>query len=159
MNLFERLFGYKSRSFIACNYVLPEALEAVIVDHGVKLIQGQRGQLQPSSDGLKLPVRRSRTGERNRYGQIYTVRNVRFEPFEDPSRDWVASALQEIKAAFFWGAPAIVSTHRINYVGGMDTEHRDRNLRLLYELIGKILVAWPDVVFVSSDELITVMGS
>ena len=94
LELFEQLFGYRSRSFIACNYVLPEALEPVLRESGVELIQGQRGQLQPSSDGSTVSVRRSYTGQRNRFGQVYSVRNVLFEPFQDPTRDWVASALQ-----------------------------------------------------------------
>ena len=158
LNLFERLFGYRSRSFIPCNYILPEALEAVIASLGIELIQGQRGQLRPSSDGSTVSVRRNYTGQRNKYGQLYSVRNVKFEPFEDPSRDWVASALREIKSAFFWGTPAIISTHRVNYVSGMDIRHRDRNLRLLDTLLRKILATWPDVEFASSDELISMMA-
>ena len=158
LNLFERQFGYRSRSFIPCNYVLPEALEAHTASIGVELIQGQRGQLRPASNGSTVSVRRSYTGERNEYGQFYSVRNVKFEPFEDPSRDWVASAMKEIKSAFFWGTPAVVSTHRVNYVSGMDIEHRDRNLRLLDTLLRRILATWPDVEFVSSDELISMMA-
>ena len=70
----------------------------------------------------------------------------------------VASALSQIKQAFYWGKPAIVSTHRVNYVGGMDMEHRDNNLRLLDQLLGKILAMWPDVEFTSSDELAAMMA-
>ena len=58
---------------------------------------------------------------------------------------------------FFWGKPAIVSTHRVNYVSGMSLKHRDRSLRLLNELIRGILVRWPDAEFISADELIEVM--
>lgn len=159
LNRFERIFGYRSRSFIACNYVLPAALEPLLRKSGVELIQGQRGQLRPSSDGSTVSVRRSFTGERNRNGQAYSVRNVIFEPFQDPTRDWVASALKEIRSAFFWGTPAIVSTHRVNYVSGMDMVHRDQNLRLLDDLLKKIIATWPDVEFVSSDELIPMMAT
>ena len=158
LNLFEKLFGYRSRSFIPCNYVLPEALEAETASFGIELIQGQRGQLQPSADGSSVSKRRSYTGQRNKHGQLFSVRNVKFEPFEDLSHDWVASALKEIKSAFFWGTPAIISTHRANYVSGMDLKNRDRNLRLLDTLLRKILVAWPDVEFVSSDDLIPMMA-
>jgi len=151
--MFEKVFGYASRSFIACNYVLPKELEATLAERGIELIQGHRGQLLPSSDGQKISIRRSYTGQRNQLGQFYSVRNVEFEPFLDPSKDWVSSALKQIAQAFFWGKPAIVSTHRVNYVGGMSTEHRDNNLRLLNLLLQRILVAWPDIEFVSSDEL------
>ena len=70
----------------------------------------------------------------------------------------MASALQEIRSAFFWGSPAIVSTHRVNYVGGMDIRHRDRSFGLLDTLLKKILTNWPDVEFVSSDELIPMLA-
>ena len=159
LGIFERLFGYKSRSFIACNYVMPEELEGIVAEQGVELIQGQRGQIQPSTDGSEVSFRRSYTGQRSSTGQLYSVRNVKFEPFEDATRDWVASALQEIGGAFFWGTPAIISTHRVNYVGGIRIENRDHNLRLLGILLKKIVETWPDVEFVSSDELIPIMGS
>ena len=154
---FEQLFGYRSRSFIACNYVLPAGLERFLGEKGVELIQGQRGQLSPSTDGSQLPIRRSYTGQRNRNRQIYSVRNVKFEPFEDPQRDWVTSAMREIRSAFFWKTPAIISTHRVNYVGGMDIKHRDNNLKLLETLIQNILRTWPDAEFVTSDELISII--
>ena len=86
-------------------------------------------------------------------GQTYTIRNVKFEPFEDPDKDWVNQSLKEIQTAFFWHKPAIISTHRINYVGGIDIKHRDRNLKALDRLLKNILKKWPDVEFLSSDQL------
>ena len=157
LGLFETTFGFPSRSFIACNYVWPDELEGTLAEHGVRLLKGQRGQIRPSADGRKVSIRRPYTGQRNHLGQWYAVRNVLFEPFEDSAKDWVSSALGQISDAFLWRKPAIISTHRVNYVGGMDLKHRDRSLRLLNELIGKILVRWPDVEFISADELIDVM--
>ena len=157
LDRFEQLFGFRSRSFIACNYVYPAALEATLNAKGVDLIQGQRGQLRPSSDGSEASIRRGHTGQRNQIGQYYSVRNVMFEPFEDPSYDWVASAMQEIEKAFFWGTPAIVSTHRVNFAGSMQIENRDRNLRLLDTLLRQIIRTWPDVEFATSDELIPLL--
>ncbi len=157
LELFETTFGFPSRSFIACNYVWPDELESTVAEYGVRLLKGQRGQIRPSADGTKVSIRRPYTGQRNHLGQWYAVRNVLFEPFEDSAKDWVGSALWQISDAFLWRKPAIISTHRVNYVGGMGLEHRDRSLRLLNELIGKILARWPDVEFISADELIDVM--
>jgi len=153
---FEKMFGFSSRTFIACNFVLPRGLESTLKSNGIELIQGARGQLAPSATGKKS-IRRSFTGQRNASGQFYSVRNVKFEPFEDQSRDWVASALAEIGESFFWRKPAIVQTHRANYVSGMDAGNRDRSLRLLHRLIKSILETWPDVEFISSDQLLTAM--
>ena len=49
--------------------------------------------------------------------------------------------------------PAIVSTHRINYVGGVSTENRDRGIEILTTYLDKVLQKWPDVKFMSSAEL------
>ena len=155
---FEDNFGFPSKTFVACNYVLPRDLESTLKSNSVDLIQGTRGQLAPTATG-KRSIRRSYTGQRNALGQLYSVRNVKFEPFEDQSRDWVASALAEIGESFFWRKPAIVQTHRVNYVSGMDSSNRDRSLRLLRTLLKSILDTWPDVEFISSDQLLKVLMS
>ena len=49
--------------------------------------------------------------------------------------------------------PAIISSHRVNYVGFLDERNRDKNLKLLKTLLDKILNKWPDVEFLSSDEM------
>ena len=151
--MFEREFGFRSKSFIACNYLLPMEVEAAIAREGVELIQGKRANLKLRKDWIRSALK-GYTGFKNPYGQIYSARNVRFEPFKDRSRDWVASALKEIEHAFYWRTPAIVSTHRVNYVGGLDQSNSDRNIRLLDVFIKKIIKRWPDVEFITSDELL-----
>ena len=150
---FEEAFGFPSKTFVACNFVLPRDLEPTLKSEGIELIQGTRGQLAPTATG-KRSIRRSFTGQRNALGQLYSVRNVKFEPFEDRSRDWAASALAEIRESFFWRKPAIVQTHRVNYVSGMDERNRDTSLRQLDRLLKNILATWPDVEFMSSDQLL-----
>lgn len=81
------------------------------------------------------------------------MRNVLFEPFENEKIDWVNQAMNDINNAFIWGKPAIVSTHRINYVSQMSIKPRDKNLKMLNQLLKKILIRWPEVEFMSSDEL------
>jgi hypothetical protein len=158
LEMFKEVFGFASRSFIACNYALPKDLESTLLSKGVGLLQGARGQPAPTATG-EVSIRRSFTGQRNSLGQLYSVRNVMFEPFEDQSKDWVASALAEIRESFFWRRPAIVQTHRVNYVSGMDAGNRDRNLGLLHKLLKNILKTWPDVEFLSSDRLLSLMES
>ena len=50
-----------------------------------------------------------------------------------------------------------MSSHRVNYASGMDVGNRDRNLVLLNQLLKSIVTTWPDVEFLSSDELLAVM--
>lgn len=159
LEIFNVTFGFRSLTFVPCNYVLPDELENVTHDHGVRLIQGQRGQLAPDPQGGNGRIRRIFTGQWSPRGPMYSVRNVRFEPFEDAHADWVARAMREIGSAFALHKPAIVCTHRVNYTSGMSVAHRDRSLRLLEELLRAISVRWPDAEFITSDELLHLMES
>lgn len=157
LKMFHQTFGFRARTFIACNYILPEQAERVLKDHRVELLQGQRGQFVPLGNECGGRIERAFTGKRNASGLLRTVRNVKFEPFENPDRDWVGFALNQIKQSFLFRTPAIVSTHRVNYVSDMDCAHRDRNLNLLDGLLGEIRRRWPDVEFLSSDQLLNEM--
>ena len=155
---FQALFGFASTTFIACNYVWPAALESTLAEQGVRLLQTQAGHIDPSPEGQPA-IRRHYTGQWNALQQRYSVRNVHFEPYLDSRRDWAAQALSEIKQAFLLRKPAVICSHRINYVSGMSTAHRDRNLLLLNQLLTRIRQRWPDVEFISSDALATQMES
>ena len=50
-------------------------------------------------------------------------------------------------------APAMVSTHRVNFAGAIESIHRDESLRMLNELLHEIVKRWPDVEFVSGGQL------
>ena len=151
---FETAFGFPSRTFIPCNYVWPTSLEPQLAELGIHVLQGQVGQLDPDlNNGGKKVARRHYTGQRNASGQYYLVRNCLFEPAADPDRDWVTTCLADIETAFRWRKPAIISTHRINYVSGMREENRDRGLALLDRLLRKIATQWPEAEYLSSDEL------
>lgn len=155
---FEKAFGFRSKTFIGCNYVWPEALEEHLAKLGVEQLQTQRGHIQPDPKrGGAASIKRRYTGQRNRYGQHYSVRNVLFEPYLDQSTDWAGRAMAEIGQAFRLYRPAIVCSHRINYVSGMDIVHRDGSLRQLDKLLVQILRRWPEVEFITSEELSRLM--
>lgn len=151
---FEDVFGFKSRSFIACNYVWPEEIEETLLKNGVRTLQTQRGRTmpQPNKNG-KSKIKYHYTGQKNKHNQYYTVRNVLFEPFENNQLDWVKQAMKDINNAFIWSKPAILSSHRINYASQMSVKHRDKNLKSLDQLLQQIIKTWPEVEFMSSDEL------
>lgn len=155
LSLFESVFGFKSETFIACNYVWPKELEFYLNQYGVKGIQGNYTQKRPvlEKEG-KLKLIRNYTGKRNEYDQVYTVRNVKFEPFENQHYDWVASAMKEIEIAFRYQKPAIIGTHRVNYVGGMSPPNATDSRNKLTILLQSLLTRWPDVEFMSSNELV-----
>ncbi len=158
LRLFQDTFGFRSRSFIGCNYVWPEQVEERLAANDVDYLQGQRAQLipDPARQWRRRPVAHY-AGKRNRYRQRYGIRNVVFEPYQRPDSDWSRKALREVGQAFLLRCPAVICSHRINFVGGMDRSHRDSTLRQFDHLLGEIRRRWPDVEFVASDDLAAAM--
>jgi hypothetical protein len=157
--MFKDTFGYESRTFIACNYVVPKQAQLVLLEYGVGMLQGQRGQFVPCGNKPGGCIERWFTGKQCENGLLRSVRNVTFEPFEDCSQDWLSGALNQIRQSFLCRRPAIISTHRANYVSGMSTLNRDRNLKLLDRLLNEVRRRWPEVEFLSSDQLLDEMRS
>jgi len=159
VRLFNETLGFSPESFIAPNYNWDSAIEAALSMNNVPFIQSSRAQqVSRLSRQGKSFVRRYQ-GQSNSYGQVYTVRNVQFEPAENPEVDWVGRALAEMASAFYFKKPAIVSTHRVNYMGHLRAENRKTNLKLLEQLIESALKRWPDVQFWTTAELGRAMSS
>lgn len=153
LKLFEETFGFKSASAIAPNYTWNGEMEKAYAEGGIKYLQGSTVQRSPVIGKESNDLIRHHLGEKNNLGQTYLVRNCTFEPSADPGKDWVDSCLKQIKTAYTWRKPAIISSHRVNFIGYINPDNRDRNLKLLDELISKIVKRWPDVEFMTSDEL------
>jgi hypothetical protein len=154
LDLFEELFGYRSESFIANNYIWSEELNKVLAENGVKYLQGMKYQKLPIFNKSNRKMIRRFIGEKNDYGQYHLIRNCTFEPsLKSDALDCVEECLNGIKTAFLWNRPAIICSHRINYVGYLDADNRDKSLRQLKQLLNGILKQWPDVEFMSSDQL------
>ena len=149
LDLFENIWGFKSKSVIAPCYNWGTSLEKTFAEKDIKIIQGGRAQLIPVQDENFNSVKRHYNGQRNLYNQFYTVRNVTFEPAIIPNKNWIDSGMREVENAFFWNKPAIISSHRLNYIGWLNEKNRAQNLRLLSVFLKKIVKKWPDVIFIS----------
>ncbi|QSX09592.1 hypothetical protein J0B03_05915 [Alkalibacter rhizosphaerae] len=153
--LFQEIFGYPSRSLIPSCYIWDEELERIFYDTGIEYIQGGRIQLKPGrrvgTGGLHRQVHHM--GEKNDLGQYYLIRNCKFEPSWREDIDWVESCLSDMESAFHWKRPAIIGTHRLNYIGFIDERNRKRNLEFLHQLISRAMKKWPDLEFYHSVEL------
>ena len=152
--LFQLLMGYQSRTCIAPCYTWDSDVEEVLSEHGVRAIQGMIIQWVPvyGAEGL-YRKNYHYTGQRNLQAQSYLVRNCFFEPTLTSGTDPVSDCLARIKTAFAWHRPAIISAHRLNFMGFLNSSNRDKNLNLLEELLLAITKRWPDVEFLSSDQL------
>lgn len=153
LNLFEQILGYRSESFMAPCYCWGDEIENTLYDSGVKIIQSALVQVRPAYEADKKRIRYHYTGETNKIKQVYTIRNVTFEPSVVHKSDWVDYTMSEIDTAFKWRRPAIISMHRINCVGAIDQRNRDLNLKLLDKLLESIIKRFPDVEFMTSNEL------
>lgn len=152
--IFEQTFGYKSKSFIPSCCVWSDALEQELNKINVEYIQGGRQQHYPSgvnySDFTKID---HTMGERNKFDQIYTVRNCYFEPALFENYDSIDICMSQIDSAFRKNKPAVIGSHRLNYIGYINEDNRDKNLILLNDLLSQILKKWPDIEFTTSDKL------
>lgn len=156
MNLFRDTFGFNSKSFIAPCYRWDPKLDEFLSSEGIELIQGIKFQKVPlGGNRKKYKSIRRYFAQENEYGMKYNIRNVFFEPVNNPNEDFSDKAMARINAAFLMRRPAVISTHRLNYIGFIDQSNRDNGLTQLKKLLQKIVKKWPDVHFISSDELLS----
>jgi hypothetical protein len=154
LQLFKDIWGFASKSFIAPCYIWDTSLEPVLANASVKYMQGMVIQLEPVLEtGYAYKKKYHYQGQRNKLGQHYLIRNAFFEPTTNPNFDWVSDCLNRIEVAFRWQKPAIISTHRLNFIGGLRPENRDTNLALFSSLLQQITKRWPQVEFMSSAQL------
>ena len=157
--MFNEIFGFEARSFIANNYIWSSELNETLSSAGVKFLQGMKYQLLPFLEQKKHGHIRHFTGEQNALGQIYIIRNALFEPsFYNHSPDCVDKCLKQIAISFMWKRPAVISMHRLNFIGQIDSCNRNKSLALLSALLTNILKNWPDVEFMCTAELGSVIA-
>lgn len=146
---FKTVFGRAPSVFCPTNNIFHPLLYPVVRAAGCRAVIRHARNLQPDGRG----------GVRSVWGKrgvaaadlAWFGRNAIFEPALGYG---VEHALRGISSAFAWGVPAIIATHRLNYVGGIEPSVRDNGARTLRTLLDTIVRRWPDVRFASSTELI-----
>ena len=157
LELFEKVWGFRSITFTPPAQKLHPSLFAVAEEGGVVSIDKPLRCRRAMGDGT--PRREiNRSGRQRGQDHVTVVRNVVFEPNKDMGFDPIERAMQQISAAFRWRKPAIVSSHRVNYCGHIDESNRKRGLDALGALLQRITQRWPDVEFISVDQLVKQMG-
>jgi len=151
LQIFEKLFGFKSKSFIASCGIQGTHIDSVLAANGVEFNQNGH-QFRPDGKG-GVKADQKFWGDTNEFNQTYWRRNATFEPSRAPHEDWVTKCMAEIDVAFRWGKPAVINSHRVNYSSGIFEENRDNTLRLLNALLKAITKKWPDVEFMNSQQL------
>lgn len=153
-NLFNQIFGFKSRSFIATTYEWSPKIEPILCKLGISYIQGTTCQKIPLDDDQTVKyVWRGFQGTKTKAGLIRLMRNCFFEPSTKPGFDYVSDCLNRIRIAFKWGKAANICAHRVNFIGSIDPQNASRNLHEFKRLLNEIVHRWPDVEFITSDQL------
>ncbi len=151
-HMFAELFEKDSVSFIAPNYTWDANIEDALKEVGINFLQGSKKQNIKTSDNEKK-TQYHYTGQKNKNKQVYLVRNCLFEPSVSNKINYLDICLKQIESAFKWNTPAIITSHRLNFLGELDETNRSKNLNLLKELLQSATKKWPDIEFMSTDEL------
>lgn len=151
--LFKEEFGFHSKSTIAPCYVWNDEVESIFKAKNVQHFQSSYLRKYNLENQLKHKRQPMYMGKKNNCQQTYAIRNVLFEPALNKNINWVDKAMESIEIAFFWDKPAVIGTHRVNYVGGLSKDNRNNSLSQLDELLYKVIKKWPEIQFLNSEEL------
>jgi hypothetical protein len=119
--VFAALFGRGVHSVMAPDYHWDDRVESIWQSRGIRVIQGKREQInQAWGTGQVGRARKflARKWSRWRYpGRIYLERNCRLEPVQSLDPEAVVQAcIRDTRRAWSVGEPAIVESHRVNFI-------------------------------------------
>lgn len=152
LQLFEEVYGYRSNYFTPPVYQIHHSLFSTLKENGIEYID--LGLVRKEHQGQsKYQTSFNYIGKKTKENLTIMVRNIVFEPTDERGLDWVSFTMKQIERAFRWNKPAIVSSHRVNFCGHIDPKNREKGLTALKNLLDEIVKKWPDVEFMSADEL------
>ena len=147
---FKVVYGYDAKVFTPSAQQFPLHLECELKSLGLEYLDRPRSLNRHLGNG-KYQIEKHKLGG----GDVMTelVRNVVFEPTTTRILDWVNFSFKQVEAAFRMKKPANISSHRVNYCGHIDPKNREIGLTALKQLLQKIKKKWPEVEFISADQL------
>jgi len=153
VKLFEQIFGYTPSSFTPSNSVFHPDFEETVLQTGIPFLVVAHKNPTPGANG-ELAFTNFTFRQKIQKGKLnFYIRNCAFEPTDKAYRG-IDITMKQIASAFRWNKPAIISTHRVNFVGGLQKENRDNGLKELAILLKAIIKRWPDAEFVSTANML-----
>ena len=147
---FQRIFHRVARVAVPPTFVWTRAVEIAWMAAGIEVIITP-GQRYTGRDATGQPAGVEaclHNGQAAGPMALYLVRDIYFEPVRGHAP---ARVLEEAHVRFRLGRPALLETHRSNFVGTeMDFEH---SLAQLDTLLDQVLRDWPDLRFLSPEAL------
>lgn len=154
--LFVAAFGFYPTVFNAPNGVFVDGFDEYLVKNNIRFNAVPRQRFDRDVNG-QYRLKTYRTGDKTPHGMTLYVRNCNFEPTEK-SYAGLGHALSQIQGAFICGKAAVIGTHRVNFVGGMDEKNRTKGLNELDQLLAAITKKWPDVIFMSAKDFTNLLS-
>jgi hypothetical protein len=150
IKLFKSTFGRSPSVFNPPNGIFHSDYYPVLTAGGVTSIDASHRRQEPDKNG-GLTMKRHSFGSISAERLVHFISNCAFEPVKR-KRSVVDDTLKQIEAAFRWKKPALINTHRINYVKGRGGDQRDLGLNGLSELLNRLTAKWPDIEFMGTGE-------
>lgn len=149
---FNDLHGRTPLYFVPPNGSIHQSVIDYSIDNGIEFISSPKIHLQPLGEN-KFKKKFRYQGQRGYKSSIYLTRNCFFEPSYPGASYTIDACLKQISIAFKCNKPAVISSHRVNYIGGLNEQNRIDGNKALNELLNRVLKNWPDVEFLNSVEL------
>ena len=122
--LFKKEFGFYSKTTIAPNCGWTSSCEKIWKKNHVKFIQG--GYLQEHHYANETKYIAHYLGEKSKTeGLTYLVRNCTFEPSTSTNPNYWEGTFKQVENAFNRKTPALISSHRVNFIGSIDKNNRE----------------------------------
>ena len=151
--IFQENFGYYSNTFIAPAYIWNNDICQQLIKSHINTVQGISIQYSPFNKlNFKYIPHLRYTGQK-KLNLKYLVRNIFFEPASDMNKNWENTVINAVENSFKYKRPAIISSHRINFIGTLNEKNRTKNLIMLKNILSILLKKYPQIEFINSSEL------
>lgn len=151
IDIINSTFQQKTSYFLPPNGPYHLKLNSILVEKGIQYI-GLAKMHQNPLETKTIEKKLFWLGKKTKENLSVITRNVVFEP-ASPDYKGVEGSLKQIERAFNFKNPAVISTHRANYIGSLNPENRSKSLEELKCFLFQIKSKWPEVEFVTSSTL------
>lgn len=152
INQFKMLHGFRPRYFVPPNGPFSNKLLPVLKNNKIEYLSTPKIQHEPLGNGQTKKNYRH-IGMSSSNGIKYITRNCFFEPSYKGVGFDLETCKKDISIAFAMKKPAVISSHRTNYIGGLNESNRKDSIEKLDLLLGDLIKKYPDIEFITSSEL------
>jgi hypothetical protein len=150
VEVFKSTFGFYSKTFIPPHYAFTSKASRLLSSQHICLLQSTGHFLSANGTGSVSPLFRKKKG------LFYSSRNARLDTHSD--YNYLAeNCIRGIETAFAHNMPAVIDIHRVNFSGRFSPETRQKTLEELNKVFVHLYQNHPDIIFLSSDALISVL--